>query len=149
MSGSNESKKVEQQQVTNKQQSQSSTLPSSHGDSPKEMAPKDISPEHATWADRTERKITSSNPNEHQEALLDEAIEESFPASDPIAEHPEPPSSQRHSAAPSDEEEESLDDAIEMTFPASDPIAIPSSEELSHERDLRQGHTSHQGAPSR
>lgn len=150
MSGSNETKKVTQQPETDQQQQpQSSSLPSSHGDSPKEMAPKDISPEDATWADRTERKITSSNPHEHQEALLDEAIEETFPASDPVAEHPEPLSSQQHVAVPNDEEEESLDDAIEMTFPASDPIAIPSSEELSHERDLRQGRANHQAAPSR
>jgi hypothetical protein len=58
---------------------------SSQGDSPVEMTPKDISPKHAAWKDRTERKITSDDTEEKVDALLDEASELSFPASDPIA----------------------------------------------------------------
>ena len=52
--------------------------------------------------------------------MLDEAIEQSFPASDPPAELP-------HAAAAAilrDSQEAMLDTAIELTFPASDPIAI-------------------------
>lgn len=133
-----ESKKVEMQSAGNKDEMQSSSLPSSPGDSPREMVPKDISPQDASWADLSERKIASSDTEEHNEDLLDEAVEDTFPASDPIAELPHSHSTEHHSTAQSDEEEELLDDAIEMTFPASDPIAIPSTEELIHERQLRQ-----------
>lgn len=58
---------------------------SSHGKSPVEMIPKDVTPEDASWKDRTERDITSDNEEIKQDALLDEASELSFPASDPIA----------------------------------------------------------------
>ena len=58
---------------------------SSHGDSPVERIPKDVSPEDATWKDRTERNLTSDDEEEHTDALLDEASDLSFPASDPIA----------------------------------------------------------------
>ncbi len=58
---------------------------SSQGDSPAEMTPKDISPEHATWQDRTERQTTSKDDEERTDALLDEGSDLSFPASDPIA----------------------------------------------------------------
>lgn len=135
-----ESQKPEQQAASPKEPAPSSTLPSSPGDSPRNTVPKDVSPQDAAWADLSERKITSGSQQDHDEALLDEAIEESFPASDPITELPEKHGSSRQAAQKKhDEEEESLDDAIEMTFPASDPIAIPSSDEMNHERDLRQG----------
>ncbi|OGB26636.1 MAG: hypothetical protein A3I66_03580 [Burkholderiales bacterium RIFCSPLOWO2_02_FULL_57_36] len=58
---------------------------SSQGDSPVEMAPKDVSPKHATWQDRTERHTKSKDQDERADALLDEASDLSFPASDPIA----------------------------------------------------------------
>jgi hypothetical protein len=144
----NESRKVEQKPVTGKEEMQSKSLPSSQGDSPKELVPKDISPHDATWADLSERKISSDNKDEREEALLDEAVEESFPASDPVAELPATHGCD-HVMAPIDEEEESLDHAIEMTFPASDPIAIPSKEELCHERDLRQSSAARPIAPPR
>lgn len=144
-----ESKKVEQQSVASKEEIHSSALPSSQGDSPKEMIPKDISPKDAAWADLTERKIASANPDEHKEALLDEAVEDTFPASDPVAELPHARSTEQHRKASSDEDEELLDDAIEMTFPASDPIAIPSNEEMLHERKLRQGQATPSNSPSR
>lgn len=63
----------------------SSKRSSSQGDSPVEIAPKDISPKNATWKDRTERNTTSDNEEERADALLDEASDLSFPASDPIA----------------------------------------------------------------
>ena len=58
---------------------------SSPGDSPVENQPKDISPKHATWKDRTERNTTSKDDEERTDALLDEGSDLSFPASDPIA----------------------------------------------------------------
>jgi hypothetical protein len=58
---------------------------SSHGDSPVEVTPKDITPDDASWADRTERKIASDDKEERHEALHDEAVDLTFPASDPIA----------------------------------------------------------------
>ena len=126
----------------------SSRLPSSQGDSPQDMIPKDISSKDASWADLHERKTTSANPDERTEALLDEAVDESFPASDPVAEMPGTQGSHQYGAG-NDEEEESLDNAIEMSFPASDPIAIPSSEELHHEKDLRKGKPNKAAAPAR
>lgn len=100
-------------------------LPSSPGDSPQEMTPKDVSPEHATWADANERKIASQHPVEREEALIDESSELSFPASDPPAELPSSAKSLKETQC-EDEEEELLDEAIELTFPASDPIAVTS-----------------------
>jgi hypothetical protein len=43
---------------------------------------------------------------------LDEALAETFPASDPIAVHPDP-----------DEDDERMDHALKESFPASDPAA--------------------------
>lgn len=62
-----------------------SKLPSSLGNSPVSQTPKDVQPGDAAARDVTERKVNSDNPAERQEALLDEASELSFPASDPIA----------------------------------------------------------------
>lgn len=58
---------------------------SSHGDSPVDMVPKEVSPDDAAWRDRTERKLCSDDEDERQEALTDEAIDLTFPASDPPA----------------------------------------------------------------
>lgn len=93
---------------------------SSQGMASRAMTPKDITPDDASWADRQERDIHSEDCETREDALLDEAIELSFPASDPIAELP-------HAAATTfvrDSQEAMLDAAIELTFPASDPIAI-------------------------
>ncbi len=84
------------------------------------MTPKDITPVDASWADRQERDIHAEDCERREDALLDDAIELSFPASDPIAELP-------HTAGAKqvcDSEEALLDAAIELTFPASDPVAI-------------------------
>lgn len=56
----------------------------------------------------------------HEEAILDAAVEDTFPASDPVAELPAAASSTKVI----DSEDRSLDKAIEMTFPASDPVAV-------------------------
>lgn len=58
---------------------------SSPGDNPVEITPKDISPNDAAARDMRVRPIASEDPEEREEALLDDAIEDTFPASDPIA----------------------------------------------------------------
>lgn len=98
-------------------------LPSSHGDSPHDVTPKDITPQDATWEDRTARNLNAGNEMKREEARIDEAIELTFPASDPVAELPATAPSEKKEAC-NDNEEILLDDAIEMTFPASDPIAV-------------------------
>lgn len=58
---------------------------SSPGNNSRSVTPKDVSPEDATAKDMKERKIASDDPQEKEEDLLDDAVEMSFPASDPIA----------------------------------------------------------------
>lgn len=54
----------------------------------------------------------------------DRALEETFPASDPLpAGGPSAPAAPHH-VADEDEIEKMLDDALEDTFPASDPPAL-------------------------
>jgi hypothetical protein len=60
-------------------------LPSSPGDDPLVVTPKDVPPDVATARDQRVLPVTSPDPDEREDALLDEAIEETFPASDPIA----------------------------------------------------------------
>jgi hypothetical protein len=60
-------------------------LPSSPGDDPLVVTPKDVPPDAATARDVRPLPVTSPDPIEREEALLDEAVEETFPASDPIA----------------------------------------------------------------
>jgi hypothetical protein len=62
-----------------------SDAPSSFGDSPVQVTPKDVNPEDATARDTTERQVAPENAAEHKDAILDEAVELTFPASDPIA----------------------------------------------------------------
>lgn len=105
----------------------SAEQPSSPGNSPREVTPKDISPDHASWADITTRNISSKGGQRRNEALLDEAVEETFPASDPVA-GPPSLSAAEEACMPKEEdgEEGLLDEAVELTFPASDPIAVSS-----------------------
>jgi hypothetical protein len=56
---------------------------SSHGDHSASVTPKDVAPQDVTSRDVVERPITSSNPDEKEEAQLDDAVELTFPASDP------------------------------------------------------------------
>jgi hypothetical protein len=60
-------------------------LSSSPGDDPLVVTPKDVEPYFATARDVRVLPVTSPDPEVREEALLDEAIEETFPASDPIA----------------------------------------------------------------
>jgi hypothetical protein len=57
---------------------------SSHGINSLAVTPKDVGPQDAASKDVVERKITSSDPDEKQEELLDDAVELTFPASDPL-----------------------------------------------------------------
>jgi hypothetical protein len=60
-------------------------LPSSHGTHSRVVKPKDVSPHDATAKDFAEREIASSQNEEREEELLDDAVDLTFPASDPIA----------------------------------------------------------------
>ncbi len=59
--------------------------PSSFGISSAVVTPKDVAPGDASAKDVVERNVRSDDMAEREEALLDDAIELSFPASDPIA----------------------------------------------------------------
>ncbi len=59
--------------------------PGSRGDNPLSVTPKDVTPGDATARDLVARHLDSSDPDEKQQALLDDAIDLSFPASDPPA----------------------------------------------------------------
>jgi hypothetical protein len=54
---------------------------------------------------------------------LDQALGNSFPASDPVADLPKEQVADNESAT-QDALEHRLDEAVAMTFPASDPIAV-------------------------
>jgi hypothetical protein len=58
---------------------------SSHGTHSPSVTPKDVSRHDASAKDVKERKTRSANPDEREEELLDDAVELTFPASDPIA----------------------------------------------------------------
>lgn len=63
---------------------QKSAEKSSQGNDSASVTPKDVSAKHATSRDARERKTGSANQDEKEEEMLDEAVEQSFPASDPI-----------------------------------------------------------------
>jgi hypothetical protein len=81
-SGTNQAGKAGNKDAAQEQQED---LPSSQGDSPVGVTPMDVSPDDASARDTSERAICSDNADEQQEAVLDEAVEMTFPASDPIA----------------------------------------------------------------
>lgn len=58
---------------------------SSQGNNSVSVTPKDLAPEDAASRDVTEHKMCSDDLEERAQALLDEAIEETFPASDPVS----------------------------------------------------------------
>lgn len=62
-----------------------SDLPVSPGDNPLSVTPKDVTPDDASARDLVARHLDSPDPDEKQQELLDDAIELSFPASDPPA----------------------------------------------------------------
>lgn len=58
---------------------------SSHGDDSKSVTPKDVGSSTAASKDVKERKTASEDSDEKVEEQLDDAVEMTFPASDPIA----------------------------------------------------------------
>ena len=62
----------------------SKNLPSSYGENSAMATPNDTDSEQATAGKVVERKITSASAGDKQEELLDDAIELTFPASDPV-----------------------------------------------------------------
>ncbi|MAM72318.1 hypothetical protein [Tistrella mobilis] len=80
----------------------------------------------------TDRKSPADKTREHaarahDDARLDEALEESFPASDPPAQtepgnaHVDDTPAEDAETEAEEHEEERVDEALEETFPASDP----------------------------
>lgn len=67
----------------------------SPGDNSPSVTPKDLSSDAAAAKDMTNRKTCSDNVDEQEEELLDDAVELTFPASDPIA-IPSPDTLERH-----------------------------------------------------
>lgn len=49
------------------------------------QTPKDVSSKNATARDIKERNIASADPDEREQEQLDDAVESTFPASDPVA----------------------------------------------------------------
>jgi thiamine pyrophosphate-dependent acetolactate synthase large subunit-like protein len=68
-----------------KDERRESEQPSSPGNNSAAETPKDVRAGDASSKDVTERKIASPDPEEREEAQLDDAVELTFPASDPVA----------------------------------------------------------------
>lgn len=58
---------------------------SSFGDDSESVTPKDVEPDQATAKDTVKRNVRSRDPDEKMEAQLDDAVDMTFPASDPPA----------------------------------------------------------------
>lgn len=58
---------------------------SSPGNDSASDTPKDLAPQDAASRDVMDRATTSDDPEEREEAQLDDAVESTFPASDPVA----------------------------------------------------------------
>jgi hypothetical protein len=58
---------------------------SSPGRNSPSVTPKDVSSQDASSKDVVQRKTTSTDLEEREQAMLDDAVEMTFPASDPIA----------------------------------------------------------------
>ncbi|SNS15071.1 hypothetical protein SAMN06265795_101257 [Noviherbaspirillum humi] len=71
-------------------------MKSSHGENSTSVTPKDVPSGTAASKDVVERKIASDDPEERNEEQLDDAVEMTFPASDPIA-IPTPEKAEKHS----------------------------------------------------
>jgi hypothetical protein len=61
------------------------TQPCRHENNSASVTPKDIDPGMASAKDVIERHLDSTDPEERQQELLDEAIDLTFPASDPLS----------------------------------------------------------------
>jgi hypothetical protein len=100
-----------------------------------------MSTDHRPLKEKAPAENARAVPKSHDEKLLDSALKQTFPASDPVAELP--------CDAPVPEEQKAkeclLDDAIEMTFPASDPISVQASiTRIEKAPDVVDAHADHQ-----
>lgn len=100
-----------------------------------------MSKDHRSLNEKAPAENPRAVPKSHDEKLLDTALKQTFPASDPVAEMPcDTPVPQEEQA-----KESLLDTAIEMTFPASDPISVQASiTRIEKAPDTVDGHTDHQ-----
>ncbi len=64
-------------------ESQEAERPGSPGDNSLSVTPKDVTPDDAASHDVVARHLDSADPDEKEQELLDDAIESTFPASDP------------------------------------------------------------------
>ncbi|GAA5235560.1 hypothetical protein FOZ76_04385 [Verticiella sediminum] len=67
-------------------------------------------------------KKTAENKTDKREAELDRAIDDTFPASDPVS--PDAGKSVPREKGREDAGERELDEALDETFPASDPLPV-------------------------
>jgi hypothetical protein len=67
-------------------------------------------------------KPSDVDTHTHDEELLDDALDQTFPASDPVAEMPTDNEPSKQEKA----KDELLDQALDLSFPASDPISVTS-----------------------
>jgi hypothetical protein len=98
---------------------------------------------HAQKPATSDKQPVKTSAESHEEHLLDKALAQTFPASDPVAEIPV------EEAVPESEQakENLLDVAIEMTFPASDPISVSSGiTRIEHSPDSADAHVDHQNS---
>lgn len=56
----------------------------SHGTHSHSVTPKDVAPQDVASRDVKERNVMSADPEEKEQELLDDAVEQTFPASDPL-----------------------------------------------------------------
>jgi hypothetical protein len=100
-----------------------------------------MSKDHRSLHEKAPAENARPVPQSHDEKLLDTALKQTFPASDPVAELPcDTPVPQEEQA-----KECLLDTAIEMTFPASDPISVQASiTRIEKAPDTVDGHNDHQ-----
>lgn len=79
----------------------------------------------------------------HEEHLLDKALDDTFPASDPVAELP----TDQEMSSEEQAQETLLDTALEMSFPASDPISVETSiTRIEHAPETADAHDDHQNS---
>jgi hypothetical protein len=100
-----------------------------------------MSTDHRSLKEKAPAENPRAVPKSHDEKLLDTALKQTFPASDPVAELPcDTPVPEQERA-----KECLLDDAIEMTFPASDPISVQASiTRIEKAPDTVDAHADHQ-----
>lgn len=85
---------AQKQQSGRKTGTQPDELLSSPGNNSPSVTPKDVSSCDASAKDVTARKTCSDDPDEREQEMLDDAVDMTFPASDPIA-IPTPDSAKR------------------------------------------------------